>query len=309
MKHKLVYHPNEHSNLTAYFLTPIWQQYFECEPLQENKTYDKNTTVFWSKHLNEDGWFHPWRDSGYKIAIDHLWDNPIDVVSQVNDNTLTLQAGNWIWYNESLWYQSLEYDNYQRQPINEKFFLMLIRQAREHKEKIFEKTKNLHDDCLISFVDRGVLLDEDLDPDDCLFQRNFNPSWYDRTSWSMAIESIDTDTKDVSEKTFKPMAFQHGFIVWGSPLTLKYLQREGFATFDHVVDESYDLMLSSDQRFDLIHSEVERLYREWKNGKIPFSDKESLEKIQHNFHHFYHPSIKSRFKQEIIDPLLEFASA
>lgn len=309
MKPKIVYHPQEHSNLTANFLQPIWREYFDCEPLDSKIRYDKSSTLFWSRHGNTDRWYHPYRDSGYKIVLDHLWDNTVVVSSIVYENVLTLRAGNWIWYNESLWYRSLGYDKYQRKPINNKLFLMLMRLERPHRDEILEKLQPFLEHALYSYVSKNILLADDIDKDSFAFQRHFNPSWYDSTSFSICVESTVNKSNDISEKTFKPLAFQHPFLIWGNHGTLTYLKSLGFETFDHCIDESYDLVQNTDLRLDKIFDQISSLFCRWKQDQNLFCDPISHEKIEHNFHLFYNSDIKSRFVREIVTPVLHFADA
>jgi hypothetical protein len=306
MKSLIVYHPDEHSNLTAFFLKPIWQEYFDCAPLDNTKSYDKNSTVFWSKHSNTNDWYHQWKNSGFKIIIDHLWDNPIGVTSQQQDNIFVLQAGNWIWYNESLWYKSLGYNDYRRRPNNEKLFLMLMRQKRVHRDAILEKMQPFLRNSLYSYVDKNILLDSDIHPDHDTFQRHFNPEWYNSTAFSMCVESTVDHVGNISEKSFKPLAFQQAFLIWGEPHTLTYLKKLGFETFDHCIDETYDTILENNSRLNLIYDQVNALYDTWKEDGGLFEDATSKAKIQHNYEWFYSSDIKNKFVKDIIYPVLEF---
>jgi len=308
MKSLIVYHPAEHSNLTAFFLEPIWHEYFDCKPLDNTKSYDKNSTVFWSKHTNTNGWYHQWKNSGFKIIIDHLWDNPIGVTSQQEDNIFVLQAGNWIWYNESLWYKSLGYNDYRRRPNNEQFFLMLMRQKRIHRDAILKKMQPFLRNSLYSYVDKNILLDSDIHPDHDTFQRHFNPEWYNSTAFSMSVESTVDHVGNISEKSFKPLAFQQAFLIWGEPHTLTYLKKLGFETFDHCIDETYDTILDNNSRLDLIYNQVNILYEIWKEDGRLFEDAISKEKIQHNYEWFYNSDIKNRFVKDIIYPVIEFVN-
>jgi len=55
----------------------------------------------------------------------------------------------------------------------------------------------------------------------------------------------------LSEKTFKPIACQHPFIIAGSKNSLKHLHAMGYKTFEGAIDESYD-SLDTWQRLDAI---------------------------------------------------------
>jgi len=56
----------------------------------------------------------------------------------------------------------------------------------------------------------------------------------------------------LSEKTYKPIAAGMPFMTLGNPGTLKYLQDQGYATFSHWVDESYDKDLALADRIQII---------------------------------------------------------
>ena len=80
---------------------------------------------------------------------------------------------------------------------------------------------------------------------------------------------------DISEKTFKPIAFLQPFVVFGQPATLEYLKDEGYKTFDKWWDESYDTIIDSRIKFGMLtdlykklsktsHSQLaEMLYEMW----------------------------------------------
>jgi protein involved in ribonucleotide reduction len=63
----------------------------------------------------------------------------------------------------------------------------------------------------------------------------------------------------ITEKTIRPMFNRHPFIVWGNPHTLKTLRSFGFKTFDWLLDESYDNCENSNERFNMILKEIDRL--------------------------------------------------
>jgi len=63
----------------------------------------------------------------------------------------------------------------------------------------------------------------------------------------------------ITEKTFKPIAHGHPFIMYGRPYTLKYLKEIGFKTFDPYINESYDLIEDNEIRFEMIVNEIKRL--------------------------------------------------
>lgn len=61
----------------------------------------------------------------------------------------------------------------------------------------------------------------------------------------------------VTEKTFKPIAYFHPFVIVGSAGTLQYLRDEGYETFPEMFDESYDTIEDGTERFQKICETVE----------------------------------------------------
>lgn len=89
-------------------------------------------------------------------------------------------------------------------------------------------------------------------------------------SWvSVISEASFGDSEEtcfISEKTFKPIACHHPFIIFGNKGSLEHLRRMGYKTFSPFIDESYD-SLPTWERMDAIIKEIERI----KN--IPLNEK------------------------------------
>lgn len=71
-------------------------------------------------------------------------------------------------------------------------------------------------------------------------------------SWITIVSEAQYEDKQgsifLSEKTFKPIACSHPFVILGAKGSLKELHKLGYATFDNLIDESYD-ELDSKERF------------------------------------------------------------
>ena len=63
----------------------------------------------------------------------------------------------------------------------------------------------------------------------------------------------------ISEKTFKPIAHMHPFIILGRPGIIDYLKKFGFKTFHPFIDESYDMEEDNDKRFQMVCNEITKL--------------------------------------------------
>ena len=139
------------------------------------------------------------------------------------------------------------------------------------------------------------------------FQRYFNPAWYDSTYFSIVAETsigldIPRTCELITEKTYKPIAFNHPFIVWGQAGSLQRLNQLGFATYSNIFDESYDQVLDPRQRLEHIVTCIANFEQE------PYG-KDTLDRLIHNRNHFYNQDIvDSRIIVEVIEPILEYAS-
>ena len=66
-------------------------------------------------------------------------------------------------------------------------------------------------------------------------------------------------TRFLTEKTFKPMAYFHPFVLVSTPNMLSLLRELGYKTFSPFINESYDTEPNDCRRMNLIIEEVKRL--------------------------------------------------
>jgi hypothetical protein len=164
---------------------------------------------------------------------------------------------------------------------------------------LYQQIENKLDKLVWSYVEKlnvklpGSELVED--------QRLFNPSWYNDTYFSLVSETVlDGLELHITEKTFKPIAFYHPFMVFGIPKTLQHLKSIGFETYENLFDESYDNIQNCNHRLDVIIKNLDRFVEE------PY-DSLTLEKINHNHQRFFNTElVNSRIIEEIISPIIEY---
>lgn len=83
---------------------------------------------------------------------------------------------------------------------------------------------------------------------------------YLKTYFSIITETMfDEENGYISEKTWKPIAQFHSFIIFGRPGVLSKLKEFGFKTFEPWIDESYDSIENNDERFDAIYFQVKKI--------------------------------------------------
>ena len=306
------------SHSTPAFSITQFNKFFDVVKFDPNNLDYNFTTTDHFVILDSTDNIDPWQDRGFKVVVLHVWDQLLDNTERVciKNNCLHMRPKNWIWMHFSWAWKIRNYD-YIRPPTSpDHFFLLLMNLQRDHRDQLFEITKPYHDISLYSYVERGYYIKDDVPATGTPFQVGtsdqsfYNPAWYAQTSFSMVSESLVTEKRFISEKIFKPLAFQHAFVVHGTPGSLQYLHELGFETFDHVIDEGYDKELDHLLRLQLIQSMLKNLYQEYSTGKPLFADTVSQQKIQHNYHNFYNvDKLDQMWVTEIVNPVREFLNA
>ena len=290
----LIINLEDFTSIHSAYLEPIFKQYFNVLHFVPDTKFS-NKSIIVSNCLNENLWY---KDLEGKLVIDNLWEqlNPKN-----NRPCYTWSNKNWFWYNESLWYQHLEYDSYEPRKTYDKLALMPMRLPRIHRDLLLDRMQSFLNEFIYSYNAIGIFLPDD-EQDSGYWQRYFNPMWYNDTYFSVVAEStVDPGDLFITEKTFKPIAYYHPFIVLGQPGILDYLRSQGFETFDNLFDESYDNQSDLYTRIDILFNNVKNFNR------VPY-DKLTLEKINHNRNLFFNKElIIERIRKEIIEPTLEYA--
>jgi hypothetical protein len=100
--------------------------------------------------------------------------------------------------------------------------------------------------------------------------------------WFWEPNVLDHRAIFFSEKTFKPIAMKHPFILAARPYSLKSLREMGYKTFHPYIDETYDTIENNEARLLAITNEVKRLsslksneWLEWQEIMSPI--------VEHNF--------------------------
>ena len=114
-------------------------------------------------------------------------------------------------------------------------------------------------------------LDLKHDPD-CNFVENYtniNLQHFEDTFFSVITETEFYNRRNMcygdiwnmyfTEKTFRAIRMKHPFVMVNMPNTLKYLQDRGFRTFSCWINESYDSVISEEERLKTITKEIQRL--------------------------------------------------
>jgi hypothetical protein len=121
-----------------------------------------------------------------------------------------------------------------------------------HKEEIVA-LPNLYLDTK-KLINRPFLRYRDIDPEST--DNLYKDTYFSIVSETYFFEKIG---RFISEKTFKPIAYHHPFILVTSPRSLELLRNLGYKTFHPYIDESYDQEEDNVKRMKMILREIERL--------------------------------------------------
>ncbi len=287
MKNKLVLRADEFTSFHSVYLQYLWQRYFDIEYYDPDKTYDRPGKVFVVNWQNaDDDYSKQLKNQGHRVAVDNLWEHPL-----LKKDHHWIQNPNWFWYNQSIWWRSLGCHRYRPNKTYSKLAFMPIERQDAVRDYIVKKLDNRLDNFIWSYRSQKL-------PDDI----SSHPQWHDDTYFSVVVEIIQgiKSCQWLSEKSFKPIAYRHPFLLMGQPGSLKKLHGLGFETYENLFDESYDDITIMNQRFDAIIKNVDNFIRQE-------YDSLTLEKLQHNHAHFFNKElVESRIVSEIIEPLIHY---
>ena len=293
---KLILKKDRWSNATAFFLEDLYRKHFEIshDLDDEGIVYVHWQDWEWAKSLNR------------PAIIDHLWDPWQNPHIKDTEYLKVIRSDGWFCIaNECLWYRDLGYDQYQAKNTNDRTFLMLINYQRQHRDQIWDKIQPHLDNALYSYQDRGVTIEGDIAREPGPWQRYLNKDWYDRTAFSLVVESgIEQGVH--SEKVLKPLAFRQPFVVWGPQGYLKWLRTWGFETFNNCIDESYDLEEDNEKRLEMVVKEVDRLIE---LDPDYFNDETTQQTLDNNYKRFYNIEWATKQFEKYFDEIKQYSSS
>ena len=313
MKIKIVHFNNDFGRSIYPTFSECFSPYFELEEYSAENNYDPRSTVF-ILNTHQDMYLKGLIDAGYKVIVENLLESSVPRVIDsglvrymicVNDRRLPdsyITVPWFFWYRES---RLFDYRNLIRAPKLDRKFLLMMNYQREFRDYIHDVFQTVIDQGLYSYVDRGIRLEGDIDRGTKFWDRHINPDWYDRTQFSVVVEtSISRGSLEVflTEKTMKPLALKHPFITIGCPTTVHHIREAGFETFGNLFDEHYDLVTNDEKRIELVYKQV----LEYNHAGY---DQLTEEKIEYNHQRFYNKElVNQQVVKNIVYPILEFAN-
>ena len=291
------------------WMVPLYEDYLDFVPYDPGLLNNSKNTIFYVNTLDNNEYFVDMLlGRGLRVLCDSNSEMPSRFMAGKyanNDQVYIMASPNWFWYNESMMQYRRGDHNFRPDPNYSKLALMPIGLPRPHRIDLINSLKPRLNDFVWSLAGEGIFLPMGGDPlTDWAQQRTFVPQWYNDTCFSLVAETEVDINKYIliTEKTFKPIAYQHPLLLWAQPGTLARLHKLGFETFENLFDESYDTVLDNNARLPMILENVAEYSR------IPYS-KQTLDKLQHNHHlYFDQELIKQRVVDEIIIPLVEYVN-
>jgi hypothetical protein len=172
---------------------------------------------------------------------------------------------------------------------------------------------NISEEDVLEFVKKGAInLDQDFGSSHTTGSMAYHSNdsifpFFARSFMSIITETYYTsDIFDTSltEKTFKPIALGHPFILLSTPGSLGELRSLGYETFSPFIDETYDTITDPVQRFDATISSVSSIYQLLRN-RDPLIMSALREIAAHNQQNFFQ-NTPARFRNALSDLELAF---
>jgi hypothetical protein len=197
--------------------------------------------------------------------------------SELNSNELARyeSTGSFVgayWWSHAMlaldWYRFAEHDpalystnSYQ------KLFLIYCRDttgSRNYRKTFISgiEEKNIIKDCQLgSFLNYNVTSDS---------SAIYDSVDHVQTAISVVLETVFDSRIHLTEKSLRPLACGHPFILAAGPGSLELLKKYGFKTFSPYIDETYDTVQDNDHRLEHILKEMKRIQQlpEYKKSEL-----------------------------------------
>lgn len=220
------------------------------------------------------------------------------------------------------WYWIMDYDNFvswnyhrrPREPRHEHKFFMQLSLQREDRDRLYQLLEPVLPQSLHSYRSQGRFLYGDVDPNQVAnWQRYINWDWINSCSITLVVESClddhlitghsitEVNNRFICEKTYKPLAYGHAFLLASTHQNLAHVREQGFETFPELWDESYDDLHHYTERVTAIRE----IIREFDPASL--DQPRVQQKIEHNQNRFFDSALCAALKQRtIVEPVMKF---
>ena len=332
---KLVFVYHEH-NIPEQKIQMIVPEGFEIELFDARVTYPRDTVFYYDMYGPGHGRIREQLAAGHRVIFDaknehyvhhHLLPVLYSFLQHPGQGCFVISGHEpdplpgvkiiatpyWYWIMDQPALRGKQVDQIRWQAADhKKKFFMSIGLSRPERDYVFDLLGDQLTDSIHSYQARGINLPNDW-PERATQQRYINPEWMHNTAITLAVETYVDQTATTGysltrennlflcEKSYKPLAAQHPFLMVSTPGNLAYLRSQGFETFPELFDESYDNIVDWQQRVQRIVSILADFDRNSVNQPIV------EEKLRHNQDRFFDRSITKQLALDTIQqPMFEF---
>jgi len=210
-------------------------------------------------------WIDPFNRSNYWVLLHSELNSP--QVIQYKSTGLFKCA---YWWSHALialdWYRFARYDNRltdKSQPIKANFLVYArgTTGKRAYRKLFLEHLQHI-DSVQLGSIDPTAVVTSDS-------SATYNPQDFAQTRCSIVLETVYDQRVHLTEKTLRPLACGHPFMILNGPGALETIRSYGFKTFQPYINESYDKEQSPTKRMDMVLREMRRInsesekYQKW----------------------------------------------
>jgi hypothetical protein len=124
---------------------------------------------------------------------------------------------------------------------------------------------------------------------------------YSKTNFSIVLESsFNSESLNLTEKSFKPFANCHPFLIIGDVFVNNQLKNYGFTLYNDLIDYSFDEISNNEERLNQALIELKRIHSLGEEYMTNWY-KNNLEKIAENQRVFFTHSMKNLINETIRD--------
>jgi len=154
------------------------------------------------------------------------------------------------------WYRFARYDNRltdKSQPIKANFlvYARATTGKRAYRKIFLEHLQHINSVQLGSIDPTAVVTSDS--------SAVYNPQDFAQTRCSIVLETVYDQRIHLTEKTLRPLACGHPFMILNGPGALETIRSYGFKTFQPYINESYDNEKDPMKRMDMVLREMRRI--------------------------------------------------
>ena len=222
-------------------------------------------------HMSQKKYIRAYLDQGVKninlrwIQPDNTTNHWVLLHSELNSPQVTQYESTGLfkcayWWSHAVialdWYRFARYDNRladKSQPIKANFLVYArgTTGKRAYRKLFLEHLQHV-DSVQLGSIDPTTVVTSDS-------SANYNPQDFAQTRCSIVLETVYDQRIHLTEKTLRPIACGHPFMILNGPGALETIRSYGFKTFQPYIDESYDSEQDPKKRMDRVLAEMHRI--------------------------------------------------